>query len=955
MHSRKMQKLKWLIPLFLFVIIMVVGGYAVYENKGSKAENDYQQGLKAVQLNRPEEAVIHFGNALKINPDHARAHFQLGLIYIEMGKLISGVKELKNASRKDPELLVVKNELIDLYLKHHVYERAIPLCREIISKTGGDNEIFHKLEKALIKTGNFDEAKSILDRLIEEDPGNTELIIDLAFVYFNTNRINDAIELMKSTSATEPDNMFFQLSLARFYEKIKGNSTAEKKLLNILQTFPNTPLAYTEIARFYLTNGHPSEAEQYLKMAIQRDFQDPNLYYMLAYVHHLEKRPKSALKRFQDAAELSGLSEKEAQKALGLLADYHIVLKQYNKAVSVYRKILDLWPNLIEVKLKIALLLMISEKFQTAEALVDELLTEYPYNSRLHLLRGLLWHKKGVYQKSRNAFSRAQDLDPEASEIHYYYGLTLLDRGYTVQALAEMHKSIESDPGSNMGRIGLAFIYFPLNKTASSLDLLNHVIDHESENRNIRRLRAAVYTRLGHYASAIDEYRYMLEKKLASSMDRFNLASLYQAENKTEQALADFHSLLETDFNPIACLEKIIQIHITQKNFHQAISICKDYLIQFKDNLRLKLLLARIYIHKRDYQQAKAFLSEVLARHPRSEQPYMLMADLYIQKQAYSNALTMYEIALEKKPNNIEALMKTARIFQYQMKFDHAIRTYEQVLQIDDTYVYAQNNLAFLYALQNQNLDRALILAQEATQSLPHSSRIMDTLGFVYFKKDSHIIAKKHIGKALKIAPDEPVFNYHMGLICYKEKDFRKALKFFEKSIALGLSGDDSENAFLLVKDINHLYSQLAAGQQLIKSRNYAQALDTYKNILSRYKLYGPAQKKLAFLYAESDQDIDRAMELAQHALKNMANDSELLDIIGWIYFKKGSFLLAKRHIKNAISISPDIALFHYHLGMVHYHDKDFELASVSFKKAVSLGLEPGYVLKTDELLKMIK
>ena len=60
---------------------------------------------------------------------------------------------------------------------------------------------------------------------------------------------------------------------------------------------------------------------------------------------------------------------------------------------------------------------------------------------------------------------------------------------------------------------------------------------------------------------------------------------------------------------------------------------------------------------------------------------------------------------------------------------------YNKALQIDPRAAVAANNLAWIDANTNGNLDVALQLAQTAKAQLPNRHEVDDTLGWIYYKK----------------------------------------------------------------------------------------------------------------------------------------------------------------------------------------------------------------------------
>ena len=104
--------------------------------------------------------------------------------------------------------------------------------------------------------------------------------------------------------------------------------------------------------------------------------------------------------------------------------------------------------------------------------------------------------------------------------------------------------------------------------------------------------------------------------------------------------------------------------------------------------------------------------------------------------------------------------------------------------------------------------------------------------------------------------------------------------------------------------------------------------------------LAAPAANNLAWWYAESGENLDRALELAQIARSHLAADAEPLDTLGWVYKKKGVMAQAETFIRQAIDLDPNNPLYHYHLGVIYSEKGDDANARKSLQRALTL--QPG-------------
>jgi tetratricopeptide (TPR) repeat protein len=123
--------------------------------------------------------------------------------------------------------------------------------------------------------------------------------------------------------------------------------------------------------------------------------------------------------------------------------------------------------------------------------------------------------------------------------------------------------------------------------------------------------------------------------------------------------------------------------------------------------------------------------------------------------------------------------------------------------------------------------------------------------------------------------------------------------------------------------------------------KKYDKAKEYYQKVLKINSRFGPAQNNLAYLYADTGEKIDEALNLAQSAKEQLPEDPHVADTLGWVYYKKNIFTRAITYLKEASEKLPDSPVVRYHLGMAYFKNGDRENAKKELKKA--LELSPGF------------
>ena len=103
------------------------------------------------------------------------------------------------------------------------------------------------------------------------------------------------------------------------------------------------------------------------------------------------------------------------------------------------------------------------------------------------------------------------------------------------------------------------------------------------------------------------------------------------------------------------------------------------------------------------------------------------------------------------------------------------------------------------------------------------------------------------------------------------------------------------------------------------------------------------AANNLAWMYAEGGTNLETAMQLARAAKAARPDSPEINDTLGWVAYKKGLHQAAVPALEQAVTLAPDRAAYHYHLGMAYLKANDWTRARASLQRALALGTDfPG-------------
>lgn len=137
-----------------------------------KAENDY--GAALLEASRFEEAIIHFGNAIRIEPNEPDSFVNLGSAYLRSGQRETALKVWENALEKWPEIATIQYNMSRVLYELGQVDEAILRLRQSIELAPRMSVAHLALADILVLKGQLGDAESHYIKTLEirpEHPG----------------------------------------------------------------------------------------------------------------------------------------------------------------------------------------------------------------------------------------------------------------------------------------------------------------------------------------------------------------------------------------------------------------------------------------------------------------------------------------------------------------------------------------------------------------------------------------------------------------------------------------------------------------------------------------------------------------------------------------------------------------------------------------------------------------
>ena len=428
-----------------------------------RAQIDNLLGIALTKLGRVPEANEHFRGAIALNPKLAEAHKNLGFNYWTAGRNEEAEKSFQAALQLDPN---------DEFAHYGI--------GTVLLATARDNEAILHLQKAT--------------SLVERDP---PVLLSLASAYFRVGSTNQGLAALAAVEARTDWAPAQEYELAVLLSSRAQYERALPHFRNLERANPS-PNNRRNLAVALMNARQFGEAAELLEAAAKAQTADPAIVGLLAAAYeHLGNLPRALenyeravrldpgnqdryldytrllmdLDRYDDSIQVvrEGLQKAQDSYALHLrLGATELMKGSPEKAEISFREAIAQHPEIPMGYVALAKALMKTGRASEAATLLQETRQKLPPDFLLEYYYGLALEKFDRDRESAEAFSRANELNPNVPEAHFRCGKLMLKLGQAQDAKRELERTIALHPQHAGAHFQLSRVYAKLGDPANA-------------------------------------------------------------------------------------------------------------------------------------------------------------------------------------------------------------------------------------------------------------------------------------------------------------------------------------------------------------------------------------------------------------------------------------------------------------------------------------------------------
>ena len=351
------------------------------------------------------------------------------------------------------------------------------------------------------------------------------------------------------------------------------------------------------------------------------------------------------------------------------------------------------------------------------------------------------------------------------AEAHFIRAHAAQAAGDDARALAEIRRARELRPDWEPAVIFEAQMVRKNPEEAA--EVLRRFVAAHPQAREARLAYARSLVGAKRYEAARAEFRALLEGNRDDADVVYAVAILSLQLNDRAQAETQFKRLLEMDYPESNNIRlQLGQLAEDDKRWEEAIRWYRE-VAPGEQYLTARSRAASVMAQHGRLDEGRGLLQEAAAADPH-DQVQFLVAEAVLLRDAgrAEEAYALLDGGLAKEPEQTDLLYETALLADRLGKIDVLERNLRKVIELKPDYAHAYNALGYSLADRNLRLDEAQQLIDKALALAPDDPFILDSKGWVLFRRGDKPAALDVLQHAFALRAD-PEIAAHMGEVLW--------------------------------------------------------------------------------------------------------------------------------------------------------------------------------------------
>ena len=686
----------------------------------------------------------------------------------------------------------------DEYFTQEEYQEAILEYRNVLQIEQDNAHAIQRLAIAHYERGEVGQAFPFLVRAKELEPESLEVRRRLGIIYLLGRRLEDARQEALEILEREPEDLDALVLLADAAQTPEEADELLVRMEGLRDQFDGQAKFHLAMGNLHIKKKDIDSAEREFTEAAEREPGSVIAHQSLGNFYLAKRDLVQAEREFKAAAELDEAGPETAIR----LADFYLVAGKREESKDALEAIVQDSPDFLPARHRLAAMALDAGHLDESLETVEAILAQNELDPVGLALRGRIHLAHRETNEAIQDFQKILELQPKHAPTRYQLARAQIQAGNIQQAKSELRDAVISAPGHADAVFLLAQLNIQTDAPEPAIEDLTSFIEGHPQVARAHQLLGSAYLQNQDPTRATQAFRRFAQLAPEDPRGPYFIGLALQAGGKTAKAGRQFQASLEMLPDFAEPLERLVSMDFSNNRADAALERVRKQIGLVPESGALYLLLGRTHRQRRELSEAETAFLKAVDLEPRLVAAYTQLGSLYASMGSDDHALAKFNDALGVNPNDMTALMLSGVIYQRRGEVSQAQDRYERVLEINPQFAPAANNLAYLYAEQGGDPEKALELAQRAKEIAPEDPSISDTLGWILSERGLHRRALGLLQESVEKRPENAEMHYHLGMTLFRLDDKEAAGRALAKALELDANFPGAQEARRVLEEL---------------------------------------------------------------------------------------------------------------------------------------------------------
>lgn len=493
-------------------------------------------------------------------------------------------------------------------------------------------------------------------------------------------------------------------------------------------------------------------------------------------------------------------------------------------------------------------------------------------------------------------------------------------------AVAALERIREEEPGDLRSLLQLGQIYLRQGEADAAVGVFREIVSETPGYRPVYRMLAEALIQAGRASEAGDALREVIQDEPGAESARMALAGILSDEGKHREAAEVLTTAPKPLESPEARSRLATELYLAGE-LDAALEQLDRLIVDVPGSRYFQLLRGLVLSAQARNDEALAALEPLVGEGPGEANLATTVSQLLLRQERDDEAVDLLEgtlAHLEQEGSETEAMDARLALAQLYATLDRWGGVEATVTPLLDTGegegegdedVKTEATLLYADALAEQGRGEEALRSLHGGDSPEFAAKRAELLAKLGREREALDI----LHAAAAEGSPEAFLAIAEGL--HRAERFEETIAPLESFVAR--TPDSTAGRFLL-----------GAAQERAGRR--ADAVETFRALLADKPDFHPALNYLGYMWVEKGENLDKALELIQHAVELDPDNGAYIDSLGWGYYQLGRYDEAREQLERAARLIQDSTVYE-HLGDVYAALGEPAAARRAYQRAMKL------------------